>query len=444
MMRSLLAVALVLAFAACLPEPKTGCHTTDDCISGRVCVAGTCQSASRDTGLDASPDGQSLRDGTGELPEASRPDVVGDFQVPSDAASLPIDLGLESRVVGDKPDRVSGMDVIGADNPEDAAADLPDYLPDLATAAIDVVPDAPLLAIIDAQSSFSETSNPDLPADLVPFPIDAALDASNAATIDAAPNAASDLAPGAVSWEDFRARCPREPWVGGRYIVDGDLAFDEAGLQSYYNAWFAAEGVLLDNLAPMGATTRWPFPDSMSLSYCISTDFGDNLAAVEAAMQVATTSWSAQVGAQYAYLSGENASCDANDTNVTFDVRPVSGAGYSAVSFFPNSPRSARSLLIDVSAFAIGTGGVDLEGTLRHQVGHTLGFQHEDLWLDPACTSEDTRLAVPIANYDVDSVMHLPSCRPSESGGIIQTEDDLVGAITIYGLSPALTVMIGM
>jgi hypothetical protein len=287
MVRTILAVALMLALTGCLAEPKTGCRTTDDCASGRVCVIGTCQ--------------------------------------------------------------------------------------------------------------------------------------------------------GVVSWEDFRARCPREPWAGGRYIADGDLAFDEVGLQQYYNRWFAAAGVAPENLSPMGATIRWPFPDSMSLSYCISSDFGDNLALVEAAMQAAATAWSARAGIQYVYVSSEDTHCDANNTNVTFDVRPVSGGGYAAVSFFPDAPRAGRSLLIDTSTLATGPNGV-----LRHQLGHTLGFQHEHLWLDPACTSEDSRLAVKIANYDVDTVMHLPSCRPSEVGGTMQTEDDIVGSVEIYGLAPALFVVIGM
>jgi hypothetical protein len=194
----------------------------------------------------------------------------------------------------------------------------------------------------------------------------------------------------------------------------------------------------------MGATTVWPFPDAFFLSYCISTDFGDNFAATEAAMQAAAASWSHQVGVQYTYVPEENANCTADNTNVTFDVRPVSGTGYTAVSFFPDSPRSARSLLVDASAFDTDAGAIDLEGILRHRLGHALGFQHGHLWLEPACTSEDSRLAVQIASYDIDSVMHLPACRPSEIGGTIQTEGDFIGAMAIYGLSPALIVVIEM
>jgi hypothetical protein len=374
-MRPICLLAMLPAlFGACLPDPKTGCGTTDDCAPGRLCVAGTCQRAdgARDAGQDAGCESQST-----------------------------------GNVALDSSDRLS----------PDLATD-PDAAPDLSPP----VPDAPLAVQIDAP--------PDSPPP--------------GSGTDTQLDGAVDLPPVAVSWEDFGARCPREPWPGGRYIVDGDLAFDEAGLRRYYDAWFAAAGVSTENLAPMGATAVWPSPDSYFLSYCISVSFGGNFAAIEAAMQAATRTWSDRVGVEYIYLPDEDARCNANNPNVTFDVRPVSGAGYAAVSFFPDSPRSARSLLVDSTSFAVGVGGADLEAILRHQLGHTLGFQHERLWLDPACASEDSGLAVQIACYDIGSVMHLPTCRPSEIGGTVQTEGDFVGAMAIYGLSPALSIVITM
>jgi hypothetical protein len=393
------------------------------------------------------------------------PDAPATVDVPNGPA------GLDASPEKQSPGNVASPDLASA---LDGAPDLPLSLADVASDALIVVivdvpgepagPDAGSdgQPARDVAIDRLETSSPDLPSgpdrapDSAALLIDAASDAPIALTIDAplsldvpqggvdASDAGCDgisLPPNVVSWEDFRAQSPREPWTGGRYIVDGDLALDEAGLRRYYDAWFAAVGVAPENLAPMGAATVWPFPDSFFLSYCISTDFGDSFAAIEAAMQAATGTWSDRVGVQYTYGPEENANCNADNTNVTFDVRPVSGAGYAAVSFFPDSPRPARSVLVDTTAFATDAGSVDLEAILRHQLGHTLGFQHEHLWLDPACTSEDSRLAVKIANYDIDSVMHLPACRPSELGGTIQTEGDLVGAIAIYGLSPALIVV---
>jgi hypothetical protein len=466
--RATLGITLpVLLLAACLPKPKTGCHTTDDCAPGRWCVSETCQAAAHDAALDASSDRQLSEDVADEDVARDRSDALGpDPAGNRDGAPDQTDPDVQATI--DALEGLAAPDTDRTRQPSEDVANSPD-LPgdssgasDLATLDVDVALDTRVAAFVDASDgpigqdgipdgqSQTEDGAPDLPslrADAAPdapvtVPIDAALDLTPQAGSDGGTDAGhdepADLPQRFVSWEDFRGRCPREPWAGGRFIVDGDLVFDEAGLQRYYDSYFAAVGTAPENLAPMGATSTWPSPDSMSLSYCISTDFGGDLATVETAMQAAATSWSDLAAVGYAYMPDQNSTCDANNANVTFDVRPASGAGYAAASFFPDSPRSARSLLVDTSAFIVGPDGVDLQAILHHQLGHTLGFQHEYLWLDPTCTSEDAALAVRIANYDIDSVMHLPACRSSEIGGTSPTEGDLVGAVTVYGLHPAL------
>ena len=46
-----------------------------------------------------------------------------------------------------------------------------------------------------------------------------------------------------------------------------------------------------------------------------------------------------------------------------------------------------------------------------------LGFRHEHIRLTTLCTSEAFTQARAITEYDVDSVMHYPQCRPSNAGG---------------------------
>jgi serralysin len=453
---------LPLALGACLPAPKTGCRTSDDCTRGRTCVAGICQNPGLDAASDTQPDRPSPTPDTTDTTTSDlaidlapgdwfRVDLRWDGMLAEDAPTPPSDTPIPDRGADlgatNTPIPDGGADVGATDTP------IPDGIADIGAtdtpipngggdvgAADTPIPDG------GADVGTTDTSIPDGATDIFKTPDSAPLPIDQSPDTPLAPNDAGDGAdsqpgtdaPVMVSWENFRARCPVEPWSGGRYIVDGDLAFDQAGLRLYYDAWFAAQAQPPETLVPMGAVVLWPFPESVSLSYCISSNFGDQLTVVEAAMQAAVSSWTDHVGVQVSYLPEENASCDAANTRVTFDVRMVAGAGYAAVSFFPGDPRSARSLLIDASQFGADAEAPDLAGVLRHQLGHTLGFQHEHLWLDPACTTEESPLSVQIAHYDVESVMHLPSCRPSERGGTMQTDGDLFGAIAHYGLSPAL------
>jgi hypothetical protein len=147
-------------------------------------------------------------------------------------------------------------------------------------------------------------------------------------------------------------------------------------------------------------------------------------------MDAASRSWSERVAVQFAYRPGEDATCTAVNTNVTFNVSPVT-ASYFAASFFPDDVRANRQLLITSDAFTTTAGGRDFQGILRHETGHILGFRHEHIWI--TCTGESTAEARQVTSYDVNSVMHYPQCRPSGTGGYRQTDLDLSGAISLYG-----------
>jgi Matrixin len=277
--------------------------------------------------------------------------------------------------------------------------------------------------------------------------------------------------PEPLSWSEFVQRTT--PAVGrSGYIVDHDIYLaDLDAMHAYYDAYLAQEldGMALGSYAyssglrPVpgqaesvseqaltvdrlnGFDDIWGGPARFALTYCISNNFGSdtrqakNKQAVISALALATRSWDAVVNVKFAYVPGEDANCTASNTNVLFDVEPISNSGFFANSFFPrNTARQDRRLQIDDSAFTTTAGGRDLQGIMRHELGHVLGFRHEHIWLSPSCTGEGSTDARPVTAYDVNSVMHYPQCRPSGNGGYRQTVLDFGGATSLYGVTPAV------
>jgi serralysin len=244
-----------------------------------------------------------------------------------------------------------------------------------------------------------------------------------------------------ITWEQFRSSVDREPWEGGAFIVDGDIRlFGEEALSEFYNTWIDQAAGKLTVGHVMGADVIWPSSQRFMLTYCISNNFGTRKPEIVTAMQQATASWSDVIAVGFEYRSGEDSNCTNNNNNVLFNVRLVN-ATYFASAFFPDSTRAARELLVTESAFTTNAGGRDLQGILRHEVGHVLGFRHEHIHI--TCTDEGPAEGRQVTSYDVNSVMHYPQCRPSGTGGYRQTALDFKGAITLYGATdPSLAWMV--
>jgi hypothetical protein len=240
-----------------------------------------------------------------------------------------------------------------------------------------------------------------------------------------------------MTWEVFRAGVERAPGADDRFIVDGDIQVSgEAELRDHYDAWLEQEfdatigGSALTVLTALGADVIWPAAQRNNLTYCISDGFGARKATVVTAMDQATRSWSNRIGVTFRYIPAQDATCTSANTNVLFNVRLVS-ASFFGSAFFPNSSRASRELQLTSAAFTTTSGGRDLQGILRHETGHILGFRHEHIHI--TCTGEGPTNGRLLTSYDVNSVMHYPQCRPSGTGGYRQTARDFSGAASLYG-----------
>jgi hypothetical protein len=240
----------------------------------------------------------------------------------------------------------------------------------------------------------------------------------------------------------------------GRLIIDQDILVDgEAAARAYYDremSWSDQTFADKEGSSEIGSARHpltvknvngsdvvWAHPQRMALTYCVDAgSFGANANVLIQTLEEATYSWSRRVGASFQRVDA--ATCNNTTSDVVFNVRQTPLLFALASAFFPDEPRSARELLVDPGAFTSTTGGADLLGILSHELGHVLGARHEHIWLTPSCTPEAIGEARPVTLYDVDSIMHYPSCRPSGGGGLRQSELDYAGMHTLYGMAPAL------
>jgi hypothetical protein len=257
-------------------------------------------------------------------------------------------------------------------------------------------------------------------------------------------------------WEQFKRSAIKIGDNPERYVFGGDmLAVGEAGLRREFERYFGAapatDGVIsspltVDESGGVDILLETSYQDSaggrFNLTYCIqrNTFSASQLAALQPALDLAEDSWNGLVNVAFRHDESQDASCSASNTNVFFNVRNVSAGDFFANSFFPHTTRAARELLIDDSAFTTTANGRDLQGIMRHEHGHMLGFRHEHIWIDD-CTTEgladefgDPRHVTP---YDESSIMHYPQCRSSGTGGYRQTKLDYQGSIGLYGLAAA-------
>jgi hypothetical protein len=273
----------------------------------------------------------------------------------------------------------------------------------------------------------------------------------------------------ATQFEILAGRCQQIEVFGKTYWrVEGDYLYDRDQLMVYSQQWeaiqtqrqasraAAAAGLGDVNLVDIpsveggsrglrGIATgpkivRWR--PGIILTYCVlAQTFPDQESYRQTAlfMRQAATDWEGACGVSFEHrveLDGSDPSNDRPPPGVVFCVelhvfreqdKPI------ATAFFPHDPVERRRVLIDPSWFS--NDGYDQVGVLRHELGHTLGFRHEQARLrDPAdCNTEDTNDTVDLTEHDPRSVMHY-LCGDEGAQELAITDRDRRGAQKVYGL----------
>lgn len=231
------------------------------------------------------------------------------------------------------------------------------------------------------------------------------------------------------SFEEFEAATYHEDFEDGVYIVNGDTPIvDIKALEEFWASLYGDSALIVHRNGNQDA--KWSDAQKLNLTYCVSNNFGSNKTRAVNAMTQATQAWEAVANVNFIHLTAQDSNCTASNTNVLFDVRPVSGQPYVARAFFPGQSRSSRNILIDSSAF--GNMGVwTLGGVITHEVGHTLGFRHEHTRPESGTCFEDSNWR-PLTPYDDDSIMHYPWCNGG-AGALTWSNLDAQGVSALYG-----------
>lgn len=189
-----------------------------------------------------------------------------------------------------------------------------------------------------------------------------------------------------LSFEAFEKTVYREPFEGGKYIVNGDTTIvNKKLLKEFFETQIKKEPreqmfrveLIVHQVGGLDAV--WNSNQKTNLTYCVSKTFDTRYQEVVDAMTNAGDAWELVANVNFIHDTSQDNNCTATNSAVMFDVRPVNAGGqYLARAFFPNEARNTRNVLIENSAFGLEPGAkLQLLGILRHELGHTLGFRHE-------------------------------------------------------------------
>ncbi|MDH0647897.1 hypothetical protein N5D48_10055 [Pseudomonas sp. GD03858] len=219
------------------------------------------------------------------------------------------------------------------------------------------------------------------------------------------------------------------------YIVEGDLLLDEEGVQSYLmglrNGPAPARGGELRVMTEQGRKVIWS-KDQRKLTYAVdraSFPTQQQYQTVVQNMRTAAKDWMfcSECGVSFVHQSAQDS--NPKSGQVTFIVRySTSIDGYFAVAFFPSYPVALRYIYITPRYFTTDYNPV---GILRHELGHVLGYQHEQVVGVPGCAREGNNWTE-VSPYDPKSVMHY-LCGGGGTKQMALQDSDKAGHRATYG-----------
>ena len=255
-----------------------------------------------------------------------------------------------------------------------------------------------------------------------------------------------------MTFEEWKATVYKEPFDGGKYIVNGDTpVLGDKQLQEFFETRVKQAPPPPPSIQRQvelavghvgGLDLAWNRQMQGQLEYCVSKPgFGARYDAVVRDMAAAAEAWEGVAAVDFKHDVDQDGACGPTNASVVFDVRPVNvGGQYLARAFFPNEPRAERNILIDGSAFELEPGGkLQLVGILRHEIGHTIGFRHEHTRPSSGPCFEDNEWR-PLTAYDPLSVMHYPQCNGEGDWSLTLTPRDQSGSACLYGAAAGFTI----